>query len=717
MTDFVRMRSVATGGAPGRIVIALSLGCGLAGAGGVLAEIDGQVVNSRGVAVEAARVVVTPLHGTPITTATDSGGLFRVDAEPPLTLEVTHPRYERIEQELVGAPPGPLLFELVPKQALFEEIVVSAIRGGGDSPVSITASAVLPEDLPVPPATLGDLVSSVSGVSENGQGGMFQAYSIRGISRQRIQTMVAGVRIVGERRAGVSASFIDPELLDSVHVLRGPTSSYYGSGALGGVIQAIPRNYASLRVSAGYESQGDAHHQSVGWGSDGWSLAVSQRRAGNAEAPGGEQLNSGFEQHNAMLAREWTAGSLAYRLRVIATAGRDIGKSNTDFPEEVSSYPSEDHLLLRFAVQRPGSFQAEAYIHPNELETRVDDVRSADRAEVFNEAFDFGGHWQKELAFRDRGSARVGADWFGRRGVTAREEDTPAMGPASSQSTLRDGEEDEGGIYGSSEWSAGKATILVGGRFAWQRQANDGGASAEDSAWTGFAGVVAPLGGGFEAAAHLGTGQRFASLSERFFTGATGRGQVLGNPGLDSERSLALDLGLRYYGRRLFVTGSVYRTEIDDYIDRINVTPDLLTFVNLTEGTLEGAELTAHLLLERGWSLDLGAHTIDGEAGDGAPLADVPADRVSAGAAWLGDRWGVDGRWEHRWAKTDPGSGEKEIDAANVVSLAVSYAWRDDLTLRATARNLLDEEYFNSADEQVPLSPGRSIGLSLVYEP
>lgn len=711
------MRTLARRGAARRLAIAVLLGTGIVSAGGALAMIEGEVVNSHGAPVEAAQVVVTPLHGTAVRTATDSAGLFRIDVAPPLTLEVMHPRYEPIEQELMAEPPGPLLFELVPKQALYEEIVVSAARGGGDSPVSLTASAILPEELPAPPATLGDLVSSVSGVSENGQGGIFQTYSIRGISRQRIQTMVAGVRIVGERRAGVSASFIDPELLDSVQVLRGPTSSYYGSGALGGVIRALPRTYESLRVSAGYESQGDAHHQSVGWGADGWSLAIAQRRAGSAETPGGEELNSGFEQYNAMLEREWTLGSLAYRAQAIATAGRDIGKSNTDFPEEVNSYPSEDHLLLRFTVQRPGSFQVEAYVHPNELETRVDDVASGDRARVFNEAFDFGGYWQKELAFLDRGSARVGVDWFGRRGVTAREEDTPALGSPTSQSTLEDGEEDEGGIYGASEWSVGKATLQVGGRFAWQRQANDGGSSAEDSAWTGFVAVVAPLGRGLEVAAHLGTGQRFASLSERFFTGATGRGQVLGNPDLDAERSLAFDLGLRYYGRRLFMTGSVYRTEIEDYIERINVSPDLRTFVNLTEGTLQGAELTAHLSMERGWTLDLGAHTVDGEDSDGGPLADVPADRASVGAAWMGDRWGLDGRWEHRWAKLDPGSGEKGIDAANVVSLALSYAWRDDLTVRATARNLLDEEYFNAADEQVPLSAGRSIGLSVVYQP
>jgi iron complex outermembrane receptor protein len=690
--------------------------CGLVASVG-WAEIGGQVVNSRGVAVEAAQVVAGLAEGGTQATSTDSGGYFRLAVEPPVVLQVLHPRYELIEREFTVAPVAPVVFELVPKQELYEEIVVAASRSEGDAPVSIAATAITPEEVLAPAATLGDLVSSLAGVAENGQGGIFQTYSIRGISGQRVQSMIDGMRIVGERRAGVSVSFIDPELLETVHVLRGPSSSYYGSGALGGVIQALPRSYDGLRVAAGYESQGDANHQKVGWGDGEWSLAFAHRRAENAETPRGEELNSGFRQYNAMLERGWTAGGLGYRLQAIATEGRDIGKSNTDFPDEVSSYPAEDHLLLRFSLQKPGVFEAEAYVHPNELETRVADTASGARAEVFNEAFDFGGRWQQEVRDLAGGSARFGIDLFGRRGVTAREVDTPGGGaPQPAQATLHDGEEDEAGLYGASEWSIGRATALVGARFAWQRQSNAGGRSEDDAAWGGFAGVVAPLGGGFELAANAGTGLRFPSLSERFFTGATGRGQVLGNPDLESERSVALDLGLRYYGRRLFVTGALFRTEIDDYVERINVTPDLRTFVNLIGGTLEGAELTGQMALDS-WSVGFGGHVIEGRSESGAPLADAPADRVHASVGWMGERWGVDGRWEHRFEKSDAGSGEQPIGAADVVSMAVSLAWRDGVSLRLTGRNLLDEEYFNSADEQLPLSAGRSVGISVAYEP
>jgi len=50
-----------------------------------------------------------------------------------------------------------------------------------------------------------------------------------------MQSQPVSARIVAERRAGATASFIDPLLLGVVNVVRGPYSSYYGSGALGGV--------------------------------------------------------------------------------------------------------------------------------------------------------------------------------------------------------------------------------------------------------------------------------------------------------------------------------------------------------------------------------------------------------------------------------------------------------------------------------------------------
>ena len=70
---------------------------------------------------------------------------------------------------------------------------------------------------------------------------------------------------------------------------------------------------------------------------------------------------------------------------------------------------------------------------------------------------------------------------------------------------------------------------------------------------------------------------------------------------------------------------------------------------------------------------------------------------------------------QHRASKDDPGSGEKSIPSARLVSASLSYRLASGLVLTVRGRNLLDEEYFNSADRKSPLAAGRSIGLSLSW--
>jgi hemoglobin/transferrin/lactoferrin receptor protein len=67
---------------------------------------------------------------------------------------------------------------------------------------------------------------------------------VRGLTGNKVNVFVDGVRYsTGAQRGGVSTFFdlIDPALLDSVEVLRGPNSAQYGSDALGGSLQFLSR--------------------------------------------------------------------------------------------------------------------------------------------------------------------------------------------------------------------------------------------------------------------------------------------------------------------------------------------------------------------------------------------------------------------------------------------------------------------------------------------
>jgi outer membrane receptor protein involved in Fe transport len=73
-------------------------------------------------------------------------------------------------------------------------------------------------------------------------------------------------------------------------------------------------------------------------------------------------------------------------------------------------------------------------------------------------------------------------------------------------------------------------------------------------------------------------------------------------------------------------------------------------------------------------------------------------------------------RWEQRANISDPGSGEKAIPSASLLTASLQYTLANGLSLSLSGRNLLDEEYFNSADRKVAYSPGRAVGLALRWQ-
>lgn len=218
------------------------------------AGLRGQVMSASGQAVSGAQVLVLESGATSLT---DEAGEFRLaNVEFPLHLQVTHPRFRRSMTKVDQSLSGPVNITLLPRAGRYEEIDVRAEAPPESSdPLQVFASEVDPQML-IAPSTVVQAAIELPSVSENGQAGLFQTYSVRGISRQRVQTRLSGMRIVSERRAGVSASFFDPTLVGGLEVLRGPASTQHGSGAVGGAIELQPRTFDSLQAQVGYAEQG-----------------------------------------------------------------------------------------------------------------------------------------------------------------------------------------------------------------------------------------------------------------------------------------------------------------------------------------------------------------------------------------------------------------------------------------------------------------------------
>lgn len=311
-------------------------------------EVRGRVQNKTRTPIEHA--AVTDVRGER-QVYTDSQGAFQVECENPCLLLVEHPRFNEALVEVASK--DDLIVELEGKQEIFEEIMVTASRGVGDAfaPVSIAITSIKTDDKLTNPTTLLEVVEGTPGVAENGQGGIFQVFSIRGVSRQRVMTLISGMQIVGERRAGVSTNFVDPLLMDGVDVLRGPSSTYYGSGALGGIVQVFPRQFDGWRIATGFGSFADEHYEVLGWGDGEWSFGLAHRTRDDDKAADGTPVNERFTQYSASLGRRWRGGNRSYEILAMPSLGRDIGKSSSQFPDDrITNYPQETHLLLKFGV-------------------------------------------------------------------------------------------------------------------------------------------------------------------------------------------------------------------------------------------------------------------------------------------------------------------------------------------------------------------------------
>ncbi len=118
----------------------------------------------------------------------------------------------------------------------------------------------------IQPSSIGDVLQGVPGVTvDGGPRRSGQVPAIRGFTDEDVLLLVDGVR-----QSFVSGHdgrlFVDPSLLKQVDVVRGPVSSLYGSGALGGVIALTtvdakdfldPGETAGVSMRAGFQSVND----------------------------------------------------------------------------------------------------------------------------------------------------------------------------------------------------------------------------------------------------------------------------------------------------------------------------------------------------------------------------------------------------------------------------------------------------------------------------
>ena len=584
------------------------------------------------------------------------------------------------------------------------------------------------------PASVAQAIENVAGAATISEGAAAVPV-LRGLSGGRTLLLIDGARVTAERRVGPSATFLDPASLEGVEIARGPGSIAYGSDALGGVLhlrtrRAEPgtplRGRASFTVGAGTPQQRANVELTRGSGSGGLLVQGHWRHFDDWRSPAGRVPNSGSEDRGFRVRFDQVLAGGLLSAGWQSDFGRDVERPRTNSHVVRFSYPVEDsHRLtlgwVRSALGALDRVGATAFVGGSRVVTDQDRVATAARPRLLERADVRARDFHvRAVAENSLGRARVeaGVDVHGRFGLEADEvvidhDDEGGVANRTEVPSIEDARRTDTGLFAQVDVTAVPAVRLTAGaRVDRVTSGNTGGHFGDRAlSHTALSGMAAATVGpihGFSATAQVARGFRDPTLSDRYFRGPSGRGFITGNPALEPESSLQLDVALRYVSPRGQVAVYAYQYRIADLVERYEDDTDSFFFRNRGRSRIRGVEAEVQARLPRHVELELSAHHLEGRAlDDVAALDNIP---VTTLVARLRRAWGT----RHLWARgavfgrlRDPGPTEMVRPGYRLVDAGAGFHV-GAVEVDVVGRNLLDASYATTPDARATLAAGRT---------
>jgi len=660
--------------------------------------------------------------------------------------------------------------------------------------------------------TISNVLDKESGISMGGDGVWATNVNIRGLSENRLVTLIDGNRVETANDLTASMSMIDIYDIDRVEVIKGAQSSLYGSGAMGGIINIITRDghfsdkpYLSGNIGSGFASANKlfSGHADLNSGSEKWYLRLSgtYSSADDIRTPEGEMPNSQYSYNNItgklgikpfdnhlfrIQFQRYQAndvgipGGEAFPGPAEATytgIGRDLLSANyeiRDLGNTLSSlkFGYFTQYIDRFVSMIPNTV-TEAKLPNGNIQRTTPELFTPTGKHLTN-----GGQIQSTWNLSERNTFIAGVDVWSRKLTTERIKyitvnvlnpagdviktnniirgETPT--PESSFSSAGIFAEDEAKFFDN------KLTLIIGGRLDGvlirnkdnydvdyitinnvvnefpDRRLTFAEGSENSVSWSANAGVLYNLKKNTDVSLNLARSFRAPSLEERYKYIDLGNFVRLGDPSLDPESGLSIDLGLRKWYRDLNFQAGIFLNHINNMIVEtpgefiykaftgtsgytLDTLPALINS-NVSRALLYGLDYKfeynfyGNFVLYGSGSFVRGKDT---EAGENLPL--IPPLKGRLGMRYTYNRIGSAEFTIAGAAKqTKISQGEKETDGYVRLDLAISSdkikLGKTGLQIFAGIDNITDKSYTNHLSTNrgnISIEPGRNIYVRINF--
>jgi vitamin B12 transporter len=545
---------------------------------------------------------------------------------------------------------------------------------------------------------LGEVLSLANGleVARNGGPGQPASLFTRGTESDHTLVLVDGVPVNSATVASAAVQHIDSQLLQRVEVVKGPQSTLWGSGAMGGVISVdtITPFASGTRAGVSLEAGERATRRvSARWshGSDNASLGLGVARYETDGLPTLDISDIASPHENTSLAL--SGGLRGEGVEVEASHWQARGE--TGYLAFTYPAPSFDLVLQPVSQDFLNSVSqlTLAWSPAENVDSRLQFSLARDHIDQ-NDSIDFAHTDRRTLTWRnivrlangDRLNAGAELGW--------EEAAIESFGSAYTGTT------DQQAVYFQYDGRRGPHQLLAGMRLL---EHEDAGSHATWNLGYGYRLSADTL-----LKANASTGFRYPTAVERFVFSP--------NPDLRPERSRALELGVSHAfdpGQELDI--SLFATRIDDLIVSTGVFPNTIN-VNVDRAEIGGAE-AAYRLRRGPWQLHASV------------LAQDPVDRSDDSRLLRRARFTAKLRIDYLAGQNSAGievshSGARRdidgvdftpatTDAYTVVNLNANRRLDRNWTLFGRVENLFDTDYELASRYR---TPGRTLAAGIRFD-